>query len=186
MSETTEQLDSGWYCVRTKPKCEHLAARHLQGFVRLSEVFCPRIRFEKSTQRGKVWFVEALFPGYIFAKFDLANDLRAVNATSSVTGVLRFADYYPTIDDSYIGELQSEFPNEENEIRVIEAEISEGDEVVLLEGPMAGLNTIVTGLVSGQDRVRVLLEWLGQEREAEVSIESVMRPGEVRRQIGGS
>ncbi len=186
MPEPEEQPESGWYCVRTKPKCEHLAARHLQGFASLDEVFCPRIRFEKSTQRGKVWFVEALFPGYIFAKFDLAGDLRAVNATTSVTGVLRFSDYYPQISDRYIRELKQEFPEEENEIRIIEPTISEGDEVVVTEGPMTGLKTVVTQLVSGQDRVKVLLDWLGQEREAEVSLKSVTRPGEIRREIRGS
>tara|TARA_R110002096_G_scaffold33146_13_gene95909 strand:+ start:838 stop:1398 length:561 start_codon:yes stop_codon:yes gene_type:complete len=186
MSLFSENPDSGWYCVRSKPKCEHIAARHLQGFVNLDEVFCPRIRYEKVTQRGKVWFTEALFPGYLFAKFDLASQLRAVNATTNVSGVLRFADNYPMIPDPFIAELRKEFPEEENEIRVIEAELDEGDEVVLIDGPLAGLNTIVTGLVSGQDRIRVLLEWLGQEREVEVPTGSVMRPGEVRTNISGS
>lgn len=186
MPEPVEQPENGWYCVRTKPKSEHLAARHLQGFANLDEVFCPRIRFEKSTARGKVWFVEALFPGYIFAKFGLTGELRAVNATTSVTGVLRFADYYPQISDVYIEELKREFPEEENEIRVIEPTIVEGDEVVLTEGPMVGLKTIVTQLVSGRDRVKVLLDWLGEEREAEVSLKAVTRPGEIRREIRGS
>ena len=83
-------------------------------------------------------FVEALFPGYIFARFDLANDLRAVNASSNVTGVLRFADFYPKISNEYVEELRAEFPEEENEIRIIEPEISEGDEVVLTEGTNGG------------------------------------------------
>jgi len=76
--------------------------------------------------------------------------------------------------------LRAEFPEEENEIRIIEPEINEGDEVVLTEGPMAGMKTIVTRLMSGQDRVRVLLEWLGTEREAEVSLDSLRIPGEIR------
>lgn len=184
-SEETErhEEDTGWFCVRTKPKCEHLAARNLVGFANLDEVFCPRIRYEKSTQRGKVWFVEALFPGYIFARFDLGNDLRAVNASSNVTGVLRFSDFYPKINHDYIEELRAEFPEEENEVRIIKPEIKEGDEVVLTEGAMAGMTTIVTRLLSGQDRVRVLLEWLGEEREAEVSLESLNIPGEIRGKI---
>lgn len=183
MSETNDLEETGWFCVRTRPKSEHLAARNLMGFAHLDEVFCPRIRFEKSTRRGKVWFVEALFPGYIFARFDLAHDLRAVNATTGVTGVLRFSDRYPLISDAYIRELREEFPEEENEIRIIEPEIAEGDEVVVTEGPMKGMETIVTRLVSGQDRVRVLLEWLGEEREAEVSLRALNRPGEIRAEI---
>ncbi|MEX2577765.1 MAG: transcriptional activator RfaH [Verrucomicrobiales bacterium] len=185
-SRVPEETSEGWYCVRAKPKSEHLAAVNLQGFAHLDEVFCPRIRYEKSTRRGKVWFVEALFPGYLFARFDLAENLRAVNATSGVSGILRFADYYPQISDDYIRELREEFPEADNEVRIVEPEVAEGDEVVVTEGPLAGLETIITKLVSGQDRVRVLLEWLGQEREAEVSLRSLGRPGEIRRSIRGA
>ncbi len=180
------EVPEGWFCVRAKPKCEHIAARNLQSFGNLDDVFCPRIRFERSTTRGRVWYVEALFPGYFFARFDLAEDLRLVNATSAVTGVMRFADYYPQIADDYIQELRDEFPEDENAIRIIEPDMAEGDEVVVTEGPMSGMRTIITKLVSGQDRVRVLLEWLGQEREAEVSLRSLTRPGEIRRQIRGA
>jgi hypothetical protein len=42
---------------------------------------------------------------------------------------------------------------------------------------------VVTRLVGGGDRVAVLLDWLGQEREAEVSLRSVMRPGNIRLEI---
>lgn len=186
MPPSDSSASEGWYCVRTKPKSEHLAARNLQAFANLDEVFCPRIRFEKATRRGKVWFVEALFPGYIFARFDLQEDLRAVNAASGVTGVLRFSDKYPLIEDRYIRELMEEFPGEENAIRIVAPEIEAGDEVVLTEGPLAGLQTIVTRLISGQDRVAVLLDWLGEEREAVVSMKSLSRPGEIRREIRGN
>ena len=185
MSEASQKTETGWYCVRTKPKSEHLAARHLQRFANLDEVFCPRIRYEKSTRRGKVWFVEALFPGYVFARFDLVDDLRAVNAASGVTGVLKFADQFACISDAEIAEMRKEFPEEENEIRVIEPKIGEGDEVIVTDGPMSGLNTVVTKRIAGQSRVRVLLEWLGQEREAEVSLRSLTRPGEIRAEIRG-
>lgn len=174
---------SGWFCVRSRPKSEHIAARNLQQFAHLDEVFCPRIRYEKPTRRGKVWFVEALFPGYFFAKFDLVDDLRAVNAAPAVTGVLHFADFYPQVHDTYIRALREEFPEAENAIRVIRPEIAPGDEIIVTEGAMKGLKTIVTRLVGGGDRVAVLLEWLGQEREAEVSLRSVMRPGDIRQEI---
>ncbi|MCB1205488.1 MAG: hypothetical protein KDN18_14600 [Verrucomicrobiae bacterium] len=183
MSSFSADPESGWFCVRSRPKSEHLAARNLRQFANLDEVFCPRIRYEKPTRRGKVWFVEALFPGYFFARFDLANDLRRVNASPGVTGVLHFADSYPQIHDAYIAGLRGEFPEEENSIRVVNPEIEPGDEVVVTEGAMKGLTTIVTRLVSGGDRIAILLDWLGQSREAEVSLRSVMRPGDIRQEI---
>ncbi|HRQ87599.1 MAG TPA: transcription termination/antitermination NusG family protein [Bacteroidia bacterium] len=184
MPDSSTPSDFGWYCVRSRPKAEHIAARSLQQFANLDEVFCPRIRFEKATRRGRVWFVEALFPGYLFARFSLGNDLRAVNAAPSVAGVLRFADFVPQIHESYLDELRAEFPEEENAIRVLRPEIVPGDEVMVIEGAMKGLKTVVTRLVSGGDRVAVLLDWLGQEREAEVSLRSVMRPGNIREEVG--
>lgn len=183
MSEPESAYEAGWYCVRARPKSEHIAARNLQHYANLDEVFCPRIRYEKPTRRGKVWFVEALFPGYFFARFDLATDLRTVNAAPGISGVLHFADEYPRLHDRLVADLKAEFPAEDAAIREIRPEIAPGDEVVITEGPMKGLQTIVTRLNSSADRVAVLLEWLGQEREAEVSMSAVMRPGDIRREL---
>ncbi len=182
--EPREQ-ESKWYCVRSKTKSEHVAARNLQQFAHLDEVFCPRIRYEKATRRGKIWFVEALFPGYLFARFNLSTELRTVNATPAVTGVLKFADNYPIISSEFLEELRKEFPEETASIRIIRHEIAPGDEIVVTEGALVGLETIVTRLVSGGDRVAVLLDWLGQEREAMISLRSVARPGDIRQQIQG-
>jgi len=40
-----------WYCARTKPKHEHIAAANLQKNLGL-EVFHPRLRMERATRRG--------------------------------------------------------------------------------------------------------------------------------------
>ncbi len=44
-------LDKAWYCARTKPKHEHIAAANLLKNLGL-EVFNPRLRVERATQRG--------------------------------------------------------------------------------------------------------------------------------------
>src|SRR5262245_29489064 len=58
-------VKAAWYCARTKPKHEHIASANLQRHAGL-EVFCPRLRVEKSTRRGIVRVSEPLFPNYIF------------------------------------------------------------------------------------------------------------------------
>ena len=173
--------DPQWYCVRTKPKSEHIAAAHLR---RLAHddldigVFCPRVRFQKATARGKVWFVEALFPGYLFARFDLTTELRAVQAQPSVSGILHFGDLFPSIDARLVTELRDEFGEEE--LRQIESKLHEGDEVEIVEGALKGLTVVVSRLLPGKERVRILMEWLGEDREAEVSLDAVARRGNVR------
>ncbi|MCB1237791.1 MAG: hypothetical protein KDM91_22185 [Verrucomicrobiae bacterium] len=162
--------DLRWFCVRTKAKSEHLAGRFLenQGDI---ETLCPRIAFDRATARGRVRFVEALFPGYLFARFDLAAQLRRVLSASSVTGVVHFGGEYPAVPEELIASLRAEFAGAEP--REVAWEIREGDEVEIVSGVLTGLKALVTRHVPGRDRVRVLLEWLGQEREAEISVDSV-------------
>lgn len=174
---------TAWYCVRSRPKAEHIAARSLQQFAKIEEIFCPRIRFEKGTRRGKVWFVEALFPGYFFARFSLQNELRFVNAAPGVTGVLHFADEYPQIHEELIEQLRGEFPEKEGSVREVRQDIQPGDEIVIVDGAMKGLKSVVTRLMSSGERIAILLDWLGEEREAEVSLRSVIRPGDIRQEI---
>src|SRR5260221_5470813 len=67
-----QQPTNAWFCLRAQPKREHIAAACLPQTCEV-EVFCPRLRFRKLTSRGPVWFIEAMFPGYLFARFDYAN-----------------------------------------------------------------------------------------------------------------
>lgn len=178
---SAEDRDPQWYCVRTKPKSEHMAAAHLRRLVHDEldiGVFCPRIRFQKATARGKVWFVEALFPGYLFARFDLATELRAVQAQPSVSGILHFGNLFPSIDARLVDELREEFG--EKELRQIESRLREGEEVEIVDGALKGLTVVVSRLLPGKERVRILMEWLGEDREAEVSLDAVARRGNVR------
>jgi transcriptional antiterminator RfaH len=87
--EQTPSSSPRWLCVRTQPKREHIAAGQLD-LLEGVDVFSPRIRFKRRTPRGKVWFEESLFPGYIFARFDLPM-LRAVSSAVGVRGLVRFA-----------------------------------------------------------------------------------------------
>ena len=163
-----------WRCVHTKPKSEHIAARNVQMIGHDGiDVFCPRVRFCKSTKRGKVWFVESMFPGYIFVRFDLFRSLRAVNGAHGVTRVIRFADHFSSIDESVISELRLNF-DKESELITVHQTLIEGDEVEVAEGALRGATAVVTKILPGKDRVRILLEFLGGSREIEVPLMSVL------------
>lgn len=178
-----EESEVAWRCLRAKPKCEHLAAAQLR-IIGEVDVYCPRIRFQRRTRRGKVWFVEALFPGYVFCRFDLREHLRRVNATHNVTGVLRFGDEYAELEDATIEQLRREFP-EDAPVSVVQT-LSVGDEVEVVSGPLRGASARVTSIPSAHDRVRILLEFLGQEREVEVPLVSLLGFRSARVTTGGS
>ncbi len=164
----------GWYCLHAKVKREHIAARNLRNLEGILDVFCPRIRFPKATARGKVWFVEALFPGYLFARFDLALLKRAVNAQTGISGVVHFGEWHPVLEETMIDPLRREFQT--GEVKVVEEALRPGDQAEVAAGPMKGLQVVISRVLPGRDRVRVLLEWLGEIREAEFGRETLVAP----------
>ena len=156
-----------WFCLRTQQKREHIAAAHVRQLgVEGVEVFSPLLRFEKMTRRGRVWFREALFPGYIFARFDMSEHLKQVTCAAGVAGIVRFGLYPTVVPDQAIDEIRLHIGDGEHEVKP--PEIKAGDEVVVTRGVFKGLKTIVTQILPARERVKVLLEFLGNTREIEI------------------
>lgn len=158
-----------WRCIRGKPKAEHLAAQHLRaaGF----EAFCPRVKHQRSTKRGRVWFIDPLFPGYLFARFS-PMQIRQVGTTAFVSQVMTFLHDCGYVPDTVITDLRSAVDSKDT-ITVNDA-IQPGDSVDVVDGPLRGQSVTVTRVLPGADRVRVLLEFLGSTKEVEVSILSLL------------
>src|SRR3989449_7461124 len=116
-----------WFCLRAQPKHEHIAAAHLKQEPDI-EVYLPRIRFRRSTRQGPVWFTEALFPNYLFARFDLATCLRKVHHARGVSGVVHFGEHWPKIPDAVIEELRATVGAEQ--VHVVREELEPGDRVL--------------------------------------------------------
>lgn len=163
---TPDPLDEiGWYCLRSRPKHEHIAAAHLRQMPEV-EVFCPRLRFKKATRRGAVWFEEAMFPGYLFARFHFLQRYKEVTYANGISSILRFGGRFTAIGEEIIFGLRGK--TNEMHIAIIESEVKEGDKVTIVAGAMTGIEGVVTQYLSGRERVRVLLEFLGREIHAEV------------------
>lgn len=162
MSDLTQRE---WYCVHTKSKSEHLAAAALRllGI----ECYCPRIRFQRVTPRGKVWFTEALFPSYVFARFNYMESLRAVKYANHVIRIVTFGDEPVSLPNDVIEGLKVEMRGEE--VREVNHGVKVGDTVEVAEGPMRGLKGIIESIAGGEDRVKVLLEFLGRQSLVNVS-----------------
>lgn len=160
-----------WYCVKTKPKQEGIATRLLRGELGL-EVFCPKIRFKRARSTGIAWVNEAMFPGYIFARFVYPELHRRVAATSGVAKTLSFGGRPCILDDQLIEGLRLHVAD--GETVEIASEIKEGEEVKVVEGPFAGVRALVTRILPARERVAILLNMLGQEREIEVAAQDLL------------
>jgi transcriptional antiterminator RfaH len=170
--------ETAWYCLQAKHKHEHIAAAHLRKLKGVS-VFCPRLRFRRQTRTGVAWVTEALFPGYLFANFDLGRMQRVVGYAHGVRSIVSFANRYPTIDEVTVAQLSQHVG--EREIKVIDYEPLRGDSVKVAEGAFAGLDAVVTQTLPARDRVRVLMEFLGRKIETELERSAVLR-NEARRE----
>jgi transcriptional antiterminator RfaH len=161
-----------WFCIRARPKREHIGAAYLQRDMGI-EVFFPQIRFKRATRRGPVWFTEPLFPGYFFACFDFQTRLRQVHAARGTLGVVHFGDQWPKLSDASVDELRAALHHQE--IYVLSDQIQTGDAVEVAGGAFHGLQAIVTRVMSGGARVAVLLDFLGRQTMVELTTESLVR-----------
>ncbi len=153
----------GWFCLRASGRREHVAALNLMRRNQV-EAFAPRIRIRRELRAGGVQTVtEALFPGYVFARFQYPTQVRQVVSTTGVLGLVAFGGPPPRVDDATIAQLRSHpAPNTATALSPI---FEEGDWVRVAGGCFRGSEGRVCKSANPLDRVRVLLSLLGHDVE---------------------
>jgi transcriptional antiterminator RfaH len=159
-----------WYCARTKPKHEHIAAANVGKRLGL-EVFHPRLRLEKATRRGMVRVVEPLFPCYIFVRCNLENFSDEIRHITGISSLVHFGRKIPAVPDDAIVELKQCFESEEP--MAVEDGVIPGAEVQIAEGIFMGFSGMVVRTLSAGQRVQILLDFLGRVTLAEVDRKSL-------------
>lgn len=152
-----------WFVVQTKPAEEERAERHLcrQGI----ETFLPLYR---KRVFGEGWVLEGrrpLFPGYLFARFDVLECSR-VNSTRGVRRVLGFGGGPLPVSDEVVEAIR---------VRVgvdglieLDDGFMEGDRLEVVSGPLRGFSVVFSGNLSDAERVCVLLGLFGREVRVEL------------------
>jgi transcriptional antiterminator RfaH len=166
-----DQPIGSWFCLRAQPKREHIAAACLRQIPEV-EVFCPRVRFRKHTNRGPVWFVESMFPGYLFARFDYLAFNRRIRQKPGVSGFVQFGDRLALLPDPLISEIKSRVGTDE--VVEVNQGLEPGQNARIIKGPFQGLEALVTRLITARERVEILVEWMGRCLHAEASIADLL------------
>ncbi|HAV11990.1 MAG TPA: hypothetical protein DCX06_00630 [Opitutae bacterium] len=148
-----------WFCLRTQTKREHIAAAILSKIEEV-EVFCPRISQVKKTRVGKKRFTEAMFPGYIFAKFSLIENYRRVIHTQGVSGLVHQGER-KAVPESIVLNLRDSLP--EGIIEAPDPSVEPGAKIEFVAGSLKGLKGEVLAQLPSSDRIQILLEFLGRE-----------------------
>lgn len=161
-----------WYCARTKPKHEHIAAANVRKNIGL-EVFLPRIQFHRNTLRGVIRVVEPLFPSYIFIHTVLGAKMDEIRHAIGISGLVRFGQIIPAVPDATIVELKQYF--ESDEPVLLEEQVRPGSEICVGSGAFAHLAGVVLRSLPARKRVQILLEILGRPTLVEIDQKSVLR-----------
>jgi transcriptional antiterminator RfaH len=157
--------EPSWYCVRTGTKQEAKVAALLRKETGV-ETISLSIRFRRLRKGVPIWVTEALFPGYVFARFNYPAQHRHVRSLSGVTTIVLFGDVPAEVPPGVIAELRSLAPSAEPlEVTPL---LEAGAEVTVATGPLRGIRTLISRVLPAGERVAILLELLGAQREIEI------------------
>lgn len=164
MNPLLDACGLGWFCLRGQNRREHLAAENLAQRVAV-QAFAPRIRVRRATRSGPVTLTtEALFPGYLFARFDYPDQVRHVVSTTGVLGLVTFGGPPPRLPAETIDHLR--LHTEPSRLPPVSPIFAPGDWVRIAAGCFRGSEGRVrTAAAGAQERVRVLLCLLGHDVE---------------------
>jgi len=168
-----------WYCAFCTPQGEARAKLGIEaaGF----EAFLPveRIRGPLSVKRRQhAVMARPLFPRYLFAYFDAGTDHHKIIAIDGIEHLLQNAGKLVKVPQSTIDVFRNlQRAGVFDRVDPMSG-LKSGDAVKITEGPFAGLIARVKSARS-RDRIKVLLEFLGQATEADLSVEMMGKVGHV-------
>jgi transcription elongation factor/antiterminator RfaH len=155
-----------WLVVRTKPRHERVAVSHLGQ--REVEAYCPMYLEPKWRQRSGGIPVP-LFTSYIFVRMDPGTELNAVAYCPGVAHLVRFDRQPALVDQEVIDAIRQRegvrgfvVPPE------VEIGIKLGNKVMIMAGPLTGMEGLFRGYLRGGERANVLIEFLRQQNLVEV------------------
>jgi len=163
------KLQHLWYVLHTKSRFENVVN---DGLINKSvEVFLPRVQVRSKRRDRKAMITVPLFPGYLFVKTDLSphNHLEIVKTTGAVR-LIGTKDGPVSVSRTAIESLK--IIVEGNNQVSTGYSLKNGDRVIVISGPFAGVSGIFVRY-RGQERVVVNIEALGQYASVEVHKEDV-------------
>ena len=159
-----------WYAVNVKPHQERLAEQNLQ---RLGvETFCPQLKQSKVICRRPQVTISPLFPGYLFARFRMEDQYRAVIYARGVRDVVAFGDTPAVIDEELIVAIKSRLHN--GCVTVPASTFRPGQIVRIQEGPLHGLEAVFERELPCYQRAVLLLRALSYQARVVIDVAHIV------------
>ena len=161
-----------WYAVSTKPHQEKQAELHIKqcGI----ECFLPLLKENKIIRRTRKTVIEPLFPGYLFARFDLDKHCRAVSYATGVRKIVEFGSGPVELDATMIDAIKERL--NDGYVTLMPVRPVHGQIVHIKGGPLAGLEAVFIREMTDRNRVLLLLNTLGFHAKLTLNIDQVSLP----------
>ena len=161
-------MPAAWYALRTKPHKEQIIWHQIQELG--LEAFCPQLRVNPVNPRARK--NKPYFPGYVFVNADLATTgLNTFQFMPHTIGLVCFGGEPGIIQDAVVQSLRQHVAELNSSERDLAGQFRQGDRVNIHVGPLEGYQAIFDYRLSGKQRVKVLLELMG-ERSLPVELSS--------------
>lgn len=147
-----------WYVVQSKPREEERALHFLQkkGF----HAYLPRMEVVKMRGFKNTKTQKPLFPGYLFCRFDIGENLAHVRWTQGVKKLLPESVNPISVENEAVEAIQS-LGQKDGVIR--KHQLEKNDRIRIARGPMKDILGIFDHWTSDCGRVRVLLNFINYQ-----------------------
>ena len=158
-----------WYAVSIKPHQEKQAELYIKRFG--IECFLPLLKENKLIRRTRKTVIEPLFPGYLFARFDLDKHYRAVSYATGVRKVVEFGTGPVELDATMIDAIKERL--NDGYVTLMPVRPMHGQVVRIKGGPLGGLEAVFIRQMTDRNRALLLLNTLGFHARLTLSIDQV-------------
>ena len=159
-----------WYTVNTKPQHERVAELSLQKLG--VETFYPQLKQRKVIRRRAETRIGPLFPGYLFARFQLDTHYRAVTYARGVRNIVTFGTMPATVEDEIIEGIRARL--HDGYLTVPAPSFMPGEIIRVQTGPLQGLEAVFVREMSDHERVVLLLRTLTYQARIVLPFEQVV------------
>jgi len=143
--------------LRTKAGEERRARDQVSRFI--PEVLLPLIPVRVRRGGRMIESVAALFPGYMFALFDVEREYSRLRYTRGVQQIVCFGEEAAVVPQWIIDELRVRCAN--GLVELPPCRLVAGERVIVIDGPFREFEGIFERHLSGPERVAILLYVIG-------------------------
>ena len=176
MNVETSLDNREWYVVHTHLKQEERANDNLKSLG--VETLHAKLRTRRYNEftGAPTYITQPLFPRYIFAKFNIREQLPKIRFTRGVYSVVCYGANPVAVDQDIIDIIRARI--DENGFVKADDELKPGDKVAISAGPLRNLIGIFEREIKGSDRITILLTAIEYQGHLVVS------RGMVKRAVG--